>query len=229
MWRFLAGLLTQTSTFNFDLFDLITMYKLYGFPFSRTSRVIWTLYEIGIDFEFIKSFPHSEQALTVNPSGKLPVLEDNGVFIIDSTAICTYLADKHYEAKLSLPAGTIERALLDSWIQFAINDLEAPLWVIAKHTFVIAEEHRVPEILVHSEREWHIALQVMEKRLGDNKYVMGDQFTVADIILGQIGGRWAKRRGIEIKSDSLNDYFDRVCNRPAIVKALNYEQQVSES
>ncbi len=205
------------------------MYKLYGFPLSRTSRVIWTLYEIGVEFELTKAFPHSETALKVNPSGKLPVLKTEGSYIIDSTAICSYLVDKHSEAGLSYPLGTLERALMESWIQFAINDLEAPLWVIAKHTFVIPEEHRVPEILDQCECEWQTALEVMEKRLGDNQYVMGDQFTIADIILGQIGGRWAKRRGIEINNDSLNDYFDRVCSRPAIVEALEYEQQTSES
>ncbi len=153
---------------------------------------------------------------------------DNEI-IVDSTAICTHLADKHSEAGLSFPAGSIERAKLNSWIQFAITDLEAPLWVIAKHTFVIPQQHRVPQILDQCEREWQIALDVMEKRLGDNQYVMGNQFTVADIILGQIGGRWAKRRAMKIESDRLNRYFDRVCNRPAIVKALEKEEQLSKT
>ena len=150
----------------------------------------------------------------------------DGIKIIDSTAICVYLADKHPEGNLSFSPGSLKRAQLDSWIQFAINDLEAPLWVIAKHTFVLAENLRVPEILQLAEHEWQQTLTVMESRLGDNQYVMGDEFTVADILLGQIGGRWAKRRNMHIESIALNDYFDRVCNRPAILKALQYEQNL---
>ena len=202
------------------------MYTLYGFPQSRTSRIIWTLSELGIDYEFINTFPHSEQAYSVNPSGKLPVMEIGDTKIIDSTAICIYLADKHFEANLSYPSGSLKRAQLDSWIQFAINDLEAPLWIIAKHTFVLAENLRVAEIIQPAEHEWQQALKVMESRLGDNQYVMGDEFTVADILLGQIGGRWAKRRNMHIESITLTDYFNRVCNRPAILKALQHEKDL---
>ena len=204
-------------------------YKLYGFPNSRTSRVIWTFWELGIDYEFIHTQPRSDIAYSVNPAGKLPVLAINELPIIDSTAICMYLADTHFNKHLTYPPGTIERAKMDSWIQFAINDLEAPLWLIAKHEFVLAQKNRVPEILKQCKHEWETALDVMEKRLGDNHYVMGDNFSIADVILGQIGGRWATRRSMEIKSDSLNQYFQRVCQRSAIANAINYEQKLVQS
>ena len=118
---------------------------------------------------------------------------------------------------------------MDSWILFAINDLEAPLWIIAKHTFVLPEKYRVPEILEHCHREWKQTLDVMEKRLGDNQYIMGDQFTVADIILAQIGGSWAKRRSMEIESESLKKYFQRVCQRRAIADAIDEERQLNQT
>ncbi len=49
------------------------MYTLYGFPLSRTSRVVWTLAEIGAVYKFVKALPHSDTAYGVNPAGKLPV------------------------------------------------------------------------------------------------------------------------------------------------------------
>ena len=209
------------------------MYQLYGFPLSRTSRVLWTFAETGakpgVDYEFINIYPHSDAAYKVNPTGKLPVLINAGQTLIDSTAICIYLADKHANDSLSYPAGSFERAQMDSWIQFAISDLEAPLWMISKHSFVLEENLRVPEIFDQCEREWQSALDAMATRLGNKQYVMGDQFTVADIILGQIGGRWAKRRNLTIADSALTAYFDRVCHRPAISQSLELEQQLSEN
>ena len=61
--------------------------------------------------------PHSEQVLARNPSGKIPVLVDGGTTVTDSTAIMTYLADRH--GRLTFPAGTVERARQDGYTGLA--------------------------------------------------------------------------------------------------------------
>ena len=88
------------------------MYTLYGSPSSRAFRVLWMLEELELPFEFVPSKPRSDEVLALNPSGKIPVLRDGEAVLTDSTAILTYLADKH--GKLTHPAGSVARAHQDA-------------------------------------------------------------------------------------------------------------------
>ena len=93
----------------------------------------------------IDPLPPRDPALTViNPSGKVPVLIDGADAIIDSVAICQYPAEKH--GRFTFPAGTVKRGQQDSFTQFAMNDIEGPLWTAAKHTFVLPKELRIEDV-----------------------------------------------------------------------------------
>ena len=198
------------------------MYVLYGLPGSRTTRVTWTLEEIGVEYRFVATQPHSEIAYSVNPSGKLPVLKVSDETIIDSVAICSYLADSNPEAGLTFDAGTIERAQMQSWLQFATHDLEAPLWMHNRQTMLLPKNKRTPDILELCAYDWAAAMKTMAVRLGDNTYAMGERFTVADVVLGHVG-RWAARINYPIQPQSVISYFNRVQRRPALARALEGE------
>src|SRR3954470_5596278 len=83
--------------------------QLYGFPPTRSIRVLWTLRELDVEFEFINVDPTKGELrrpdfLAVNPAGKLPVLVDGDFILTESVAIVLYLAEKYPEKGL-LPAG----------------------------------------------------------------------------------------------------------------------------
>ena len=84
------------------------MYTVIGTVKSRALRVIWMLEELDVQFDHIAAPPQSEGVIQVSPSGKVPVLVEDGVPITDSTAILQYLADKH--GQFTHPAGTLDRA-----------------------------------------------------------------------------------------------------------------------
>ncbi|MFT7311817.1 MAG: glutathione S-transferase, partial [Paracoccaceae bacterium] len=116
------------------------MYTVIGDIKSRAMRVIWMLEELGEPFEHRAAPPRSDDVLAVNPAGKVPVLIEDNVPILDSTAILTYLADKH--GKLTFPAGTLERARQDGLTQFLLDELDSSLWMAARHSFILPEELR---------------------------------------------------------------------------------------
>ncbi len=192
------------------------MYTVIGFPKTRTMRVMWMLEELGEAYDLVPAMPRSEEIRAHNLMGKVPALVDDGRTVIDSVAICQYLADKH--DNLTFPAGTMERATQDSFTQFAIEQFESPLWTAAKNTFVLPEDVRMPEIKSVCRAEFDIALNFLAKRLGGNQFVMGDTFTVPDIILGHCGN-WAKAAKFSIPDGPLTGYFDRVLSRPAYQRA----------
>lgn len=188
------------------------MYKVIGSPKTRAFRVMWMLHELGEPYELDPMAPRDERLEAINPSRKVPILKDGEDYVIDSVAICQYLADKH--GKLTKKAGTIARAQQDSFTQFAVDDVELPLWVLAKHTFAIPAEYRVPDVKRACAYDFDRAMAALSARLGDRTYVMGDEFTVPDLLLGHLGG-WARSVGFTIPEGNVSSYVDRVRERPA--------------
>jgi glutathione S-transferase len=174
------------------------------------------LEELGVEYTVEAVGPRSSEILEINPSGKLPVLKDDDDIVIDSTAIIQYLADKHN--KFTFAAGTIERAQQDSFTCFALDDLDGILWNTAKHSFIWQEELRVSGVKTAAKHDFAKSLTNLEKRLGDNKYIMGDTFTVPDIIITHCYG-WAESAKFDWPDGKLKEYVERVRLRPAFVRA----------
>ena len=193
------------------------MYEVIGTPKSRAIRVIWMLHELGEPFEVDPLPPRDAKLAGINPSLKVPVLQDGSDYVIDSVAICQYLADKH--GMLTYPAGTIQRAHQDSFTQFAVDDVELNLLVAAKHTFVLPEDYRVPDVKRACRFDFDRAMTALSARLGDRPYVMGETFTVPDLLLGHCFG-WASSIGWPVPEGNISAYVQRIRERPAFVKAM---------
>lgn len=193
------------------------MYQVIGNARSRSMRVFWMLEELGEDYEILNSAPRSKEIQAVNPSGKVPALIVDGTAILDSVAIMQFLADRH--GKLTFPAGTVERGIQDSFTQFACDEVDGSLWTLGKHSFVLPEEFRVPAVKDAARYEFSRAMKTLETRLGDNEFVMGDTFTVPDLLLGHCAG-WAKGAKVELPEGKVGDYFKHVRSRPAFKRAL---------
>ncbi|MEM7302109.1 MAG: glutathione S-transferase family protein [Pseudomonadota bacterium] len=192
------------------------MYKIVGSPKTRAFRVLWTLEELGLDYEIDPTGPHKEPIDTINPSGKIPAFYDGDEVIIDSVAISQYLADKH--GALTFAAGTIERAQQDSFTQFAMDDVENALWTAAKNSFILPEDVRVPAIIDVCKMEFQKAMDVFEERLGERKFVMGDAFTVADIFIVHCLN-WARNSDFPTPDGTIAAYADRVRARDGYQRA----------
>jgi glutathione S-transferase len=192
------------------------MYKVLGISATRAFRVLWMMEELGLEYEHLTYSPQSKEMLAVNPSGKVPALVIDDEVIIDSVAIAQFLADKH--GNITYPAGTIERAKQDSFTQFINDEIDAVLWTAARNTFILPENKRVPEIKETLKWEFARSLKTLEKRMGDNEFIMGDKITVPDMILTHCGG-WAKVAGFEIPDGPLRAYFKRIIARPAYLRA----------
>lgn len=193
------------------------MYTLIGSLKTRAFRVLWMLEELGVDYDINPAAPRSEEAKKYNPTGKVPALKVGNDVIVDSVAICQFLADKHQ--KLTAPAGSITRAKQDSWTQFAMDDIELPLWVYAKHDFILPEALRSKTTQKACAHEFKNAIAAFGERLGDKPYVMGEDFTVPDLLLGHCG-KWAQNGpGWELPAGPVADYFARAVNRPAYQRA----------
>lgn len=187
------------------------MYDVFGFISTRTFRVLWALEELGQPYSLTQLKPRAPEVLAINPSGKIPALRDGNDVLTDSAAIMTYLADKH--AALIPPAGTLPRAHHDALLHTVNDELDGVLWTAARHTFVLPEEHRVPEIKPSLKWEFNRNACRLADRI-TTPFAAGETFTIADILLTHCLN-WARNAGFEHDSQKLSEYAKQMNARPA--------------
>ncbi|MBV0913658.1 glutathione S-transferase family protein [Anianabacter salinae] len=193
------------------------MYKVIGGKKSRTLRVMWMLEELGQTYEHVDAAPRSDEVKAHHSSGKIPVLMVDEVALTDSTAILTFLADKHQA--LTHAPGTIERARQDGVTQFVLDEMDAILWTAARHSFILPEDRRVPEIKDSLKWEFATSVERFMEKLGDKPFVMGDMMTVPDLIAAHCGS-WATGAKFPIENEAFAAYVKRLQDRPAFRAAL---------
>lgn len=205
------------------------MMKLYGYPQTRSTRVAWALEETGAEYEYglinLKAGEHKQPAfLAINPFGKIPSLVDNGHVMSESSAICTYVAEKFPAAKL-IPSDTKGRAEYFQWLFFVVSELEVHLWTAAKHDRLLPEDKKVPAVVSTSFWEFEKAAAVLSAYLKDRQYLAGDQFSAADIICVSVL-HWANHQKVQL-DDTLLNYMNKHSDRPALARARKREAEAT--
>ncbi|MEH1861933.1 MAG: glutathione S-transferase family protein [Nostoc sp.] len=209
--------------------------KLYEFAPTRSIRVRWVLQELGVEFEAIsinmRAGEHrTPDFLSINPTGKLPVLIDGEHIITESVAIALYLGEKYPESNL-VPTDLLLRAQLYRWLLFTATELEQPLWRIARHTFIYPEELRLSAEIPLARQDFTSMAVVLENHLLDRQFVVGEHVTVADFVLAYTLD-WANEVQLLATFPTLVNYMERMYKRPKasgrIAAALASLNQISQ-
>ncbi|MEO0378698.1 MAG: glutathione S-transferase [Pseudomonadota bacterium] len=197
------------------------MYRVIGTVKSRAFRVMWMLEELGQPYEVIPAGPRTEEARKYNPLGKIPALVDGDAVLTDSVAIMTYLADKH--GGLTAPAGTPARAKQDATTLWLIDELDAALWVNAKHKFALPEKLRVPGLTPTLHKEFTRNADTFAGMLeaADGAFIMGDQITLPDILAVHCFA-WAFGAQFPAIPEPIKAYTKRLRARPQYRAAQNH-------
>lgn len=191
--------------------------KLYGFGPTRSLRALWGLKELDAEFEFevvnLLAGEHQRpEFLRLNPAGKVPVLVDGDLVIPESAAIVLYLAEKYPQRKL-LPADLKVRAEVYRWVMFAMTELEQPLWRIARNTFVLPQDKRVPQDLPLAREDFAAMATVLEHHMEGRAFIVGDAITAADCVTAYLMD-WANEQGLLEEKPNLQAYLKRMYDRP---------------
>ena len=209
------------------------MIQLFNYPDTRGLRVTWMLEELGQEYEY-KLVPFgsnrfaSEEYVKVNPAGKVPAIRDGDLVLTESAAIVTYLGDKYPEKNLVPPAGTAQRAKYEQWCYFVLSELEQPLWTKGKHKFILPPDKRVPAVFETAEWEFQKALNILNQGLDGNRYILGDTFSAADILIGHTLS-WARTAKQPVELQNVTDYAEMLLGREALQRARAREAAAVES
>jgi glutathione S-transferase len=198
---------------------------LYHASPSRSSVVLWMLEEVGEPYD-IKLIKLSEgdnlkpDYLGVNPLGKVPALKHGDSVITEVAAICAYLADEFPAQKLNVPVGTPRRGVYLKWLFFAPSVMEP-----AANDKVFPRKE-APRASAIGYRDLDTVLDVVAKAVTPGPFLMGDQFTAADVVLGSLL-RWGLRFKFVPERKEFLGYVARLNARPAAQRAAAKDQAMS--
>ena len=190
---------------------------LYHAAPSRSSVTLWMLEELGHPYDLkLINLQAGENLkpdyLAINPMGKVPALKHGDTIITELAAICTYLADEFPDAKLNVPVGTPRRGVYLKWLFFgpgcleqAVIDRAAPRKEGARRAML-------------GYGDFDTTMNVMAKAVEKGPWLMGGQFTAADVVIGA-NIRWGMTFKMIPERKEFIDYAARIAARPAAQRA----------
>jgi glutathione S-transferase len=188
---------------------------LYHHPFSRAATAVWMLEEVGVPYElrYVDIMAGAQKApelLALNPMGKLPILTEGDVVVTESAAVGLYLADRHAYGRLSPRVDDPARGTYLRWSLFAPSVIEpGSMAKMAGWSFK------------EGQAGWgsHEAmLSAMESAIADRSFILGDTFSMADVIFGGTLRYMLVFKMLEPRS-AFTAYAERLASRPALQRA----------
>lgn len=200
--------------------------KIYHVKGTRSIRVIWLCAELDVALEietlecFDADFKASPAWRSKSPTGKVPVLDDDGLTIYESGAIVQYILEKYGPGGLTVQAGTVESAMYHQWSWFAEATFARPLGDIAHHTRIKPPAERIPAVVEDAKKRALLCLDAVDKHMKNNDYLVDNRFTAADIMMGYT---LVLARSSDVLRDAhptAESYLERLLERPAMQYAL---------
>lgn len=194
------------------------MMVFYTNPMSRGRIAHWMLEEVGEPYEvkllaFDKGEHKRAEFLSVNPMGKVPALIHRGVVITEAAAICAYLADAFPAKKLAPALDDPRRGTYLRWMFFGASCIEAAL---TDKAFPRAE---APHAGTLGYGSYDSALASLEHALTPGPWILGDEFSAADVYVGSQVGWGLMFKTLEPRP-VFQAYAARCNERPAMQRMI---------
>ena len=193
--------------------------KIYGVPRSRAFRTLWLAKELGLDYDnlpvdFATGETRQPTYLAINPNGHVPAIDDDGFVLWESMAINLYLAKKHDLGTL-YPVALEDEARTWQWSLWGMTELERPVLTAMFNRAIYPEDKRDAAAADAAEAELQHPLGVLDGAVGGTGYLIGSEFTVADLNVASILS-WARPARIDFAPfPHVADWLSRCALRPA--------------
>ncbi|MDE2363755.1 MAG: glutathione S-transferase [Hyphomicrobiales bacterium] len=166
---------------------------------SRSHRILWLLEELGLPYE-IKNYQRDAttrlappELKAVHPLGKSPVVTDGGRTIIESGAIIDYVIRRHGGGRLQPDPASPDYDEYVQWLHYAEGSAMLPL-MLQMYVARLGEAGAPLKPRIDSEIANHLGY--VDNVLRNRKFLLGDEFSGADVqmsFIGEVVGAFGKR------------------------------------
>jgi glutathione S-transferase len=165
--------------------------RIYGIARTRAYRVLWVAMELGLDYQHLPieigdAGARSPEFLAINPNGRLPVIVDDGFVLFESLAITLYLAKKHGKLYPSTLEG---EARAWQWSFWAIAEVDRGVNIWSLHAVRLPPQERNAALREEALKVIAAPFRVLDAALATTPYLLGDDFTVADLNVAAVISR----------------------------------------
>lgn len=196
--------------------------KIYGTAASRAARPLWVAEELGLTYEhialpYVGGATRTPEFLKVNPNGRIPVVDDDGVLVWESMACTVYLAERFMSSDgLSLAArNNAERAEVLRWTFWVVTECEKDALIFLMHAMLMPPERRKPQLAEESLRHLAGPMRILDQHLQGRPWLAGDRFTVADICVASVVAWVEGASELMAQCPQVRDWLQRCLARPA--------------
>ena len=185
-------------------------------------KVLWTCTEIGVEYHHEEygagALSLSTDAfLALNPNGMVPVIKDDDFILWESNSICRYLAAKHHRDDL-LPTDPQQRAKVEQWMDWQATELNNS-W---RYAFMALVRHSPAHVdrsaIETSISNWNHHMKILDTQLvKTGAYVTGENFSLADIVLGLSTHRWIMTDMEKPQLPAIAAYYELLSQQPAFL------------
>lgn len=195
------------------------MLKILGRASSiNVRKVLWLCEELDLIFkreEWGEGFKstHTPEFLALNPNAMVPVIQDDGLVLWESNAILRYLANA-YGGDWLYPENARMRAPIDQWMDWQSTELNTS-WRYAFMSLVRnSPAHQDARLLAAACKGWAHTMGILNQQLEKTgRYVVGRNFTLADIPIGLAVNRWYETPLDHPDYPAVRTYYERLTER----------------
>jgi glutathione S-transferase len=186
--------------------------KLYHCRNARSLRALWTLEELGVDYELVNmTFPPRARYpgyLAINPLGTVPTFVDGDLTMTESSGICHYLAEKFAPNDLRVDPASPHFGDYLNWLYRSDATLTFPQTIVLRYTQLEPEARR-PAQVVEDYTIWYLS-----------RLRSVDRFTIADVAV-HFALFFGRSLGLDHRyKPNCRRYLERLMERPAFLRAM---------
>lgn len=202
------------------------MLKLYSVPGTSATVITCALEECGAEYQVVqverRNRDNPAEFKRVNPLGRVPALEHDGVELYETGAILLYLADLFHDKKVAPEVGAADRAQFYKWIVYLANTLHAGygLYYVPGH---FTKDDTGKEEIAAAARDRLLGIfEFIDQQLAGKQYLVGNAFSLADLYLHMLASpNWTIDMTEQVALlPNLQAFLDRIGEREAVQKAL---------
>jgi glutathione S-transferase len=190
----------------------------------NVQKVLWCLRELDLAYQRIDAgmaFGRNRESdyLAMNPNGRVPTLVDNDFALWESNSIMRYLACAYRPGSTLYPQAPKLRAGVDRWLDWTLSTvqpLDRPVFWALVRTPVEQRDMVAIQRDVDAEA---VVWRIVDDRLATQRFIEGDDFTLADIALGAYARRWLGVEGVtKPQLPHLARWFAQFASRPGFAQ-----------
>ncbi|SDT39958.1 glutathione S-transferase family protein [Pseudomonas granadensis] len=202
------------------------MLKIWGRKNSSNVRkALWAAEELGLAYEAIDAggafgVVDTPEYRAMNPNGRVPVIEDEGLVLWESNAIVRYLLARHAPDSAWYPADPRTRATADKWMDWTSSSFAGPFRTVFWGVLRTPAEKQDWAAINAAIKECDELLNMADHALISQPYLSGNEIGMGDIPLGSFIYAWFEMPIERAPQPHLQAWYERLKQRPAYQKAV---------